>query len=235
MAIKMLDKELIKMWDKEFCEKMNKVFKDNKARFYDYGNIKILEYKKDDTQEDMIRYIFEEDTYTLHISGDYGCCDAVNYKNMTFESFYMNYCDGLSEEYFMQKVRASSVPLSHYDFDKFWEGIRDKLIEVGSILEDTKEREYFCDCENKEEEKLFNIKEELYNYFEEESGLNWDKLNVWCPDVYDEVAWLRYDGLGLEQSEYCKIWLYAFKLAWEELILKGESIWNKKMLTLVKL
>lgn len=52
-------------------EKMKQKFKDHKATFADYGNIKILDFKKPNSTEYRIRFIFEEDYCRLHISGDY--------------------------------------------------------------------------------------------------------------------------------------------------------------------
>lgn len=51
-------------------EKMKQKFKDHKATFTDYGNIKILDFKKPNSTEYRIRFLFEEDYCRLHISGD---------------------------------------------------------------------------------------------------------------------------------------------------------------------
>ena len=62
-------------------------FKNHIAVFIDYGNIKVLDFKKPNSSEYRIRFLFEEDYYRLHISGDLGELIATNYTNMCYESF----------------------------------------------------------------------------------------------------------------------------------------------------
>lgn len=66
---------------------MKQKFKDHKATFADYGNIKILDFKKPNSTEYRIRFIFEEDYCRLHISGDLGQLVATNYRNMCWIGF----------------------------------------------------------------------------------------------------------------------------------------------------
>ena len=47
-------------------------FKNHVAKFTDYGNIKILDFKEPGRIDYRIRFLFEEDFYRLHISGDLG-------------------------------------------------------------------------------------------------------------------------------------------------------------------
>lgn len=68
-------------------EKMKQKFKDHKATFTDYGNIKILDFKKPNSTEYRIRFLFEEDYCRLHISGDLGQLVATNYRNMCWNGF----------------------------------------------------------------------------------------------------------------------------------------------------
>ena len=62
-------------------------FKDHIATFTNYGNIKILDFKKPDSSEYRIRFMFEEDYCRLHITGDLGDLIASNYSNMTYDKF----------------------------------------------------------------------------------------------------------------------------------------------------
>ena len=68
-------------------EKQKKHFTNHKAEFFDYGNIKILDFKNPSSSHYRIRFMFEEDYCKLHISGDLGELIATNYNNMTFEKF----------------------------------------------------------------------------------------------------------------------------------------------------
>ncbi len=65
-------------------EKQKEHFKNHIATFSDYGNIKILDFKNPKTCHYRIRFLFEEDFYRLHISGDLGELIASNYNNMCY-------------------------------------------------------------------------------------------------------------------------------------------------------
>ena len=68
-------------------EKQRENFKNHIAKFTDYGNIKILDFKEPESSHYRIRFLFEEDYCRLHISGDLGELVATNYSNMTYEKF----------------------------------------------------------------------------------------------------------------------------------------------------
>ena len=53
-------------------EKQKEHFKNHIATVKDYGNIKILDFKNPNSNEYRIRFLFEEDYYRLHITGDLG-------------------------------------------------------------------------------------------------------------------------------------------------------------------
>ena len=63
-------------------EKQKEHFKNHVATFTDYGNIKILDFQEPGKSHYRIRFLFEEDYYRLHISGDLGELIATNYINM---------------------------------------------------------------------------------------------------------------------------------------------------------
>lgn len=50
-------------------EKQKENFKNHRATFKDLGNIKILDFKKPNSTEYRIRFLFEEDYCRLHIFG----------------------------------------------------------------------------------------------------------------------------------------------------------------------
>lgn len=77
-------------------------FKNHKATFTDYGNIKILDFKKPGSIEYRIRFLFEEDYFRIHISGDLGELIASNYNNMIYEEF-SDFVNDIG--YFKQKFR----------------------------------------------------------------------------------------------------------------------------------
>lgn len=79
-------------------EKMKQKFKDHKATFTDYGNIKILDFKKPNSTEYRIRFLFEEDYCRLHISGDLGQLVATNYRNMCWNGFN-DFVEDVGREY----------------------------------------------------------------------------------------------------------------------------------------
>ena len=68
-------------------EKQKENFKNHRAIFKDLGNIKILDFKKPNSTEYRIRFLFEEDYCRLHISGDLGELIAMNYRNMCWNQF----------------------------------------------------------------------------------------------------------------------------------------------------
>lgn len=53
-------------------ERQKNNYKDHVATFTDYGNIKVLDFKKPGSSHYRIRFLFEEDYCRLHISGDLG-------------------------------------------------------------------------------------------------------------------------------------------------------------------
>ena len=95
-------------------EKQKENFKDHIATFTDYGNIKILDFKRPNSSEYRIRFLFEEDHCRLHISGDLGELIASNYYNMTYEKF-SDFVNDVG--YFEQKIYCHNRPIYTYDED----------------------------------------------------------------------------------------------------------------------
>lgn len=83
-------------------EKEKKNFQNHVATFTDYENIKILDFKRPDSNEYRIRFLFEEDYCRLHISGDLGHLTASNYCNMRFGTFEEHFTGNVG--YFNGKI-----------------------------------------------------------------------------------------------------------------------------------
>ena len=96
-------------------KKQKEHFKNHVATFTDYGNIKILDFKAPGKSDYRIRFLFEEDFYRLHISGDLGELIAANYNNMTYEDF-SDFTDNIG--YFEEKIDCHSRPIYVYDEEK---------------------------------------------------------------------------------------------------------------------
>lgn len=182
-------------------------FKKHVATFTDYGNIKILDFEEPGTNNWQIRFLFEEDYYRLHISGDLGELIAYNYNNMTYEDFGTDFVHNPS--YFESKIRCYSRKLYNYDYDKAKEDLKEYLAEYDWAEEmkysayDTMEktRDYEIDC----------ILDDLNN----DTGLGskaYDRLSEIDADCFEWIS-----EIGKEKSEILNIYLTAFELAQKQL------------------
>lgn len=105
-------------------DKQKERFKDHIATFTDLGNIKIVDFKKTDSCDYRIRFLFEEDYCRLHITGDIGDLIASNYNNMTYEKFgdFAN-----NPSYFEGKIDCTSRELYEWDSDYAYEDLRNMI------------------------------------------------------------------------------------------------------------
>lgn len=113
-------------------EKQKEHFKEHIATFTDYGNIKILDFKKPNSLEYRIRFLFEEDYCRLHISGDLGELIATNYNNMTYEKF-SDFVNDVG--YFEQKIDCHNRPIYTYDEELAREELLEMAKKETGILE----------------------------------------------------------------------------------------------------
>ena len=182
-------------------------FKRHIATFTDYGNIKILDFKEPGTKNWQIRFLFEEDYYVLHISGDLGELIAFNYNNMTYERFGSDYVHDLG--YFESKIRCCSRSIYEYDYEKAKEDLKEHLAEYDWAEEmkyssyDTMEetRDYETDC--------------IFDDFYTDTGLGskaYDRLSEIDADCYEWIG-----EIGKEDSGILDIYLTAFELAQKQL------------------
>lgn len=180
-------------------------FKNHIATFTDYGNIKILDFAEPGTSNWQIRFLFEEDHYRLHISGDLGELVAYNYNNMTYEDFgdFVH-----NPGYFERKIKCQSRHLYEYDEDKAKRDLLEYLAEYEweeelKYTNDTLEevRDYEIDC----------ILEDLNPY----TGLGskaYDRLSEIDGDCFEWIS-----EIGKEDSGVLDIYLTAFELAQKQL------------------
>lgn len=183
-------------------------FKNHMASFTDYGNIKIVDFRRPDTSNFRIRFLFEEDYCRLHISGDLGELTAVNYNNMTFEGF-SDFIGNI--EYFKQKIVCHSRPLYEWDEEKAAQDIRERL------------EEYEYEPEDEYETVDDKIADILVD-FDSRSGIGsrgQDVLSEIDPDCWEII-----ERIGRKDTGILDLYLVAFELATEQLLEKryGENV-----------
>lgn len=187
-------------------------FKYHVATFQDLGDIKILDFQRYRSNNYRIRFLFEEDHYRLHITGDLGELIAFNIDNMryaTFGDFVHN------PRYFAQKICCMSRDRYEYDIDK----ARKDLIEELDWYDWAKENEYSTwSLEERRDYEIDNILEDFYD----RTGLGskaYDRLSEIDPDCWE---WIGY--IGRESTGIIELYLYAFELAQKQL---KSQLWNK--------
>lgn len=180
-------------------------FKDHVATFQDLGDIKILDFQRPGSSEYRIRFLFEEDHYRLHISGDLGELIAFNIDNMRYETFgdFVH-----SPEYFKQKICCMSRDMYEYDIDK----ARKDLIEELDWYDWTEENKYSTwSLEERRDYEIDCILEDFCS----RTGLGskaYDRVSEIDPDCWD---WIGY--IGREDTGIIELYLYAFELAQKQL------------------
>lgn len=178
-------------------------FKNHVAKFTDYGNIKILDFQEPGRIDYRIRFLFEEDFYRLHISGDLGELIACNYENMTYEGMkdFVN-----NPYYFEEKIRCHNRRLYSYDKEKAEEELKKEFEEEGSFVDDNY-------CDTWEEAVECKIREILWD-FDSYSGLGSEGYEVLDKMNLDAAS---FTGLGKERTGIIELYLLAFRLAQEDL------------------
>ena len=178
-------------------------FKDHIATFTDYGNIKILDFKKPESTEYRIRFMFEEDYCRLHISGDLGDLIASNYNNMTYDKFsdFVN-----NAGYFEEKIDCMSRKVYFYDRDKAVTDLK-KLIEEYQIEDELMENTFNNSIE-------YAIDDVLEN-FDVDRGISekgYEIMDKCICDFWEEARYIGRDRTGI-----LELYLLAFKLATQQL------------------
>lgn len=189
-------------------ERQKENFKDHKATFTDFGNIKILDFKKPNSSYYRIRFLFEEDFYRLHISGDLGELIAVNYRNMCWDGFE-DFTDNIG--YFSGKVICHNRPFCLYDYETAKEDVMEYIKEYGFYDEIIEDQDGF----KSEEDIIEDFLEEVFWDFTEESGIGfngYEKLSEIDPDIFEVIG-----DFGKKSTGILDLYMLAFKLAKEQL------------------
>ena len=175
-------------------------FKNHVAKFADYGNIKILDFAEPDTNHYRIRFLFEEDHYKLHISGDLGHLIASNYRNMTWSGFsdYVN-----NTGYFAEKIDCADRPLYVYDEDEAAKELKD-------IITDYIDEDSLGDSSNIEEQI-----QSILKGFSPDSGISESGADMLLQ--IDSDSWEYVNNIGKQQTGILDLYMLAFKLAKEQL------------------
>ena len=187
-------------------ERQMENFKNHIATLTDYGNIKILDFKNPDSSHYRIRFLFEEDYYRLHISGDLGELIASNYCNMTFDKFtdFVN-----NTGYFEEKIDCHSRAIYWYDEKAAREKLKEYIEEYGLLY-----------CVDKyswesDEEKLEDILNDILDGFSDTAGIGSNGYEVLRE--LDSDAWEWAYDLGKKETGILDLYMLAFKLATEQL------------------
>ena len=181
-------------------DKQKEHFKNHEAKFTDYGNIKILDFKNPSDSYYRIRFLFEEDYCKLHISGDLGELTATNFKNMTFEKFndFVN-----NVGYFTSKIDCLSRDIFYYDECKARNDLKELIEEY-----DVEENFMF---DRFDFETLDDVIDDILIDFDEEHGIG-NKGYEELSKVLDD-AWEFVSNIGKEKTGIIDLYMLAFKLA----------------------
>lgn len=194
-------------------ELQKEMFADHVATLRDYGDIKIVDFQKPESNYYRIRFIFEDDHDRVHISGDLGELIAYSYAGLNFRNF-IDWCRRDSI-FFKLKVKCSSHPLYTYD----------RELAEKQLLQKTKDNytldriaDYFDVCEPEDAVKPFI--ENVLDGFSNTEGIceigERTLLNI------DYSAFDPIDEIGLEEGpDVFDVYLLAFKLAFRQLQEKG--------------
>lgn len=190
-------------------ERQKENFKNHVAKFIDYGNIKILDFKDPDTSHYRIRFLFEEDYYRLHISGDLGELIATNFNNMTFEKF-SDFVNNIG--YFGEKIDCHSRRIYVYDEDKAIEELKEELEESGQL-------EYVLNYDRcvfeTDEDKLNEFFEDVFEDFSQDTGIGSKGYDVISEYIDDAFEFVQY--LGREYTGILDLYMLAFQLAMNQI------------------
>ena len=188
---------------KDFFERQKEHFKEHIAEFTDYGNIKILDFKKPNSSHYRIRFLFEEDYCRLHISGDLGELIATNYNNMTYEGF-SDFVHNTG--YFKEKIDTHSRAIYYYDYDLAKKELEERLADYEFIPEYD-----FETPEELKEEKIDAILED----FSDRDGIGskgYDVLSEIDADCFEYISYI-----GREETGILELYMLAFELATKQL------------------
>ena len=194
-------------------ELQKKRFVNHVAKFTDYGNIKIVDFKMPDSGECRIRFLFEEDYCRLHISGDLGELIATNYNNMTFKGF-SDFVNDIG--YFEGKIDCHNRGIYTYDSEDAKKDLKE-LLEEWDMMEEVLQHDRY-EWET-DEDKLEEFYKGVLEDFSEDTGVGskgYDALSEYFSDAWEFVS-----DIGKRPTYILDVYMLAFKLATEQLKEKG--------------
>ena len=186
------------------------------ASFTNLDDVKILTFQTPGSSRYKIRFLFDEPSYTLTISGDLGYLVAQNECNMTFEKFsqFLN-----SPGYFLEKVKAMSRPAYMYDGQKARKKLEEYLDSLGTKFEEfLKYDEDYCLEEPDEAKSLFT--EAVLDNFTDAAGISDNGAEVLARlDDALRTNFLLEEGyeLGRMPTGTIELYLKLFALAVRQL------------------
>ena len=162
-----------------------------------------MDFAKPGSSNYRIRFLFEEDYYRLHISGDLGELIATNFNNMCYEEFndFVH-----NTGYFEGKIDCNSRPIYEYDYDKTRQDLEEHL-------KDYEISKY--ELEKEEEAKQDKIDEIMNDFVNDRVGLGGiaysllSEIDSYCFDYFDD--------LGKQSTGILDLYMLAFELAQEQL------------------
>ena len=179
-------------------------FKNHVAILNTYGPISVLDFQKPFSVEYRIRFVFENDHYYLHISGDLGCMSACNFKNMNIDDFYDDFAS--NPGYFEEKIDSHERPLYEWDEDDAREELRRKLVE-----------DYGMD-EEEEGDTINDILDDVLDGYDDGVGPNLNNYSATSRlESLDPDWWIWAPDLGKHRTGIVELYMLAFRLAWEQL------------------
>lgn len=195
-------------------ERAQKLFENHVATFTDYGNIKILDFKGPKSFECRIRFLFEEDYYRLHISGDLGELIATNPHNMTYENFD-DFVRDIS--YFKGKINCCSEPLYYYDEETIKEDVLNLIAESGTIEEfvENYRKDSVCSSLDNTEDVLNVFFDALLEDFSDETGLS-ESSHEFLAEYLKDTCEAWSSNIGKKSTDVLNWYMLAFQLAKEQ-------------------
>lgn len=196
-------------------EKQKENFKNHIAKFTDYGNIKILDFKEPNKSHYRIRFLFEEDYCRLHISGDLGELTATNYSNMTYEKF-SDFVNDIG--YFKGKIDCHNRAIYTYEEDDAKDDIKAYLEEYDCLDNVLEHDRYEWETD---EDKLEEFFEDVLEDFSQDNGIGskgYDALSEYIDDAWEVVG-----DIGKRETGILDLYMLAFKLAQEQLKEREEN------------
>lgn len=192
-------------------------FKNHIATFTDLGNIKILDFKRPDSSEYRIRFLFEEDYYRLHISGDLGELIASNYKNMCYEHF-TDFVHNTG--YFEEKIDCHNRPIYTYDEEQARKDLIEIFDENEMEIRPYNNGYYSCDTEEEARDELIS---DMLHDFDDDRGFG-SKAYELLSEI-DSNCWDYIGRLGRQKTGILELYMLAFELAQKQLVDK-EAVRN---------